>query len=136
MHKSATKCNKTLSKWCKNKHGASKFMDTFETYQVTPFLFPSSTLPFHTHSGDASPPLAQAKHPSRAGQRQGVVSEQERGERGIIAAQDRPQWRLQGELASKGTTELDGNGQRRSRSRCTSTPASSSLIPLLRKTSK
>jgi hypothetical protein len=33
MHKSATKCNKTLSKWCKNKHGASKIMDTFETYQ-------------------------------------------------------------------------------------------------------
>jgi hypothetical protein len=34
MHKSATKCNETLSKWCKNKHGASKIMDTFETYQV------------------------------------------------------------------------------------------------------
>jgi hypothetical protein len=33
MHKSATKCNKTLSKWCKNKHGASKIIDTFETYQ-------------------------------------------------------------------------------------------------------
>jgi hypothetical protein len=26
------KCNETLSKWCKNKHGASKIMDTFETY--------------------------------------------------------------------------------------------------------
>jgi hypothetical protein len=34
MHKSATKCNKTLGKWCKNKHGASKIIDTFETYQV------------------------------------------------------------------------------------------------------
>jgi hypothetical protein len=33
MHKNATKCNKTLSKWCKNKHGASKIMDTMETYQ-------------------------------------------------------------------------------------------------------
>jgi hypothetical protein len=33
MHKSATKCNETLSKWCKNKHGASKIMDTLETYQ-------------------------------------------------------------------------------------------------------
>jgi hypothetical protein len=33
MHKSATKCNKTLGKWCKNKHGASKIMDTLETYQ-------------------------------------------------------------------------------------------------------
>jgi hypothetical protein len=27
------KCNKTLGKWCKNKHGASKIMDTLETYQ-------------------------------------------------------------------------------------------------------
>jgi hypothetical protein len=34
MHKSATKCNETLSKWCKNKHGASKIMDTLETYQL------------------------------------------------------------------------------------------------------
>jgi hypothetical protein len=28
MHKNATKC-----KWCKNKHGASKIIDTFEKYQ-------------------------------------------------------------------------------------------------------
>jgi hypothetical protein len=35
MHKNAAKCNETLSKWCKNKHGASKIMDTFETYQGT-----------------------------------------------------------------------------------------------------
>jgi hypothetical protein len=34
MHKNATKCNKTLSKWCKNKHGASKIIDTFETYHT------------------------------------------------------------------------------------------------------
>jgi hypothetical protein len=34
MHKNATKCNKTQSKWCINKHGASKIIDTFETYQV------------------------------------------------------------------------------------------------------
>jgi hypothetical protein len=33
MHKSATKCNETLGKWYKNKHGASKIMDTLETYQ-------------------------------------------------------------------------------------------------------
>jgi hypothetical protein len=32
MHKNATKCDKTLSKWCKNKPGASKIIDTFETY--------------------------------------------------------------------------------------------------------
>jgi hypothetical protein len=35
MHKSATKCNETPSKWCKNKHGASKIIDTFETYHTT-----------------------------------------------------------------------------------------------------
>jgi hypothetical protein len=33
MHKNATKYNKTQSKWCINKHGASKIIDTFETYQ-------------------------------------------------------------------------------------------------------
>jgi hypothetical protein len=33
MHKSTTECNETLSKWYKNKHGASKIMNTFETYQ-------------------------------------------------------------------------------------------------------
>jgi hypothetical protein len=27
------KCNKTQDKWCKNKHGASKIIDTFEMYQ-------------------------------------------------------------------------------------------------------
>jgi hypothetical protein len=34
MHKSATKCYKTLSNWCKNKHGASKIIDMFESYQA------------------------------------------------------------------------------------------------------
>jgi hypothetical protein len=33
MHKSATKCNETSGKWCKNKHGASKIIDMLETYQ-------------------------------------------------------------------------------------------------------
>jgi hypothetical protein len=37
MHKSAMKCNKTLGKWYKNKHGASKIIDTFETYQRPPW---------------------------------------------------------------------------------------------------
>jgi predicted ribonuclease YlaK len=32
MHKSATKCNEKVGKWCKNKHGASKIIDTLETY--------------------------------------------------------------------------------------------------------
>jgi hypothetical protein len=27
-------CNETIGKWCKNKHGASKIIDTFETYQA------------------------------------------------------------------------------------------------------
>jgi hypothetical protein len=36
MHKNAMKCNKTLSKWCKNNHGASKIIDTLETYQIPP----------------------------------------------------------------------------------------------------
>jgi hypothetical protein len=38
MQKNATKCNETLSKWCKNKHGASKIMDTLETYQGSALL--------------------------------------------------------------------------------------------------
>jgi hypothetical protein len=47
MHKNATKCNKTLSKWCKNKHGASKIMDTLETYHllhIMNYFCPKSTL--------------------------------------------------------------------------------------------
>jgi hypothetical protein len=39
MHKSATKCNETLGKWCKNKHGASKIIDTLETYQAFSTFF-------------------------------------------------------------------------------------------------
>jgi hypothetical protein len=35
MHKNATKCNKTQSNWCINKHAASKIIDTFETYQTS-----------------------------------------------------------------------------------------------------
>jgi hypothetical protein len=36
MHKNAMECNETLSKWCKNKHGASKIIDTLETYHPAP----------------------------------------------------------------------------------------------------
>jgi hypothetical protein len=32
MYKNAMKCNETLRKWCKNKHGALKIIDTIETY--------------------------------------------------------------------------------------------------------
>jgi hypothetical protein len=38
MHKNATKCNETLDKWCKDKHVASKIMDTLETYQLAPTI--------------------------------------------------------------------------------------------------
>jgi hypothetical protein len=39
MYKNATKCNETIGKWCKTKHGASKIIDTFETYQTSAFFF-------------------------------------------------------------------------------------------------
>jgi hypothetical protein len=45
MHKSATKCNETIGKWCKNKHGASKIIDTFETYQWPVHEFEVEFLP-------------------------------------------------------------------------------------------
>jgi hypothetical protein len=35
MHKSATKCNETIGKWCKSKHGASKI---YNIYKVHPHL--------------------------------------------------------------------------------------------------
>jgi hypothetical protein len=42
-----TKCNETLSKWCKNKHGASKIIDTLEMHQA-PWTSSSGNNPFHT----------------------------------------------------------------------------------------
>jgi histone deacetylase 1/2 len=45
MHKSATKCNKIVGKWCKNKHEASKIIDTLEMYH-----FPSATIVRMTRS--------------------------------------------------------------------------------------
>jgi hypothetical protein len=47
MHKNATKCNETLSKWCKNKHGASKIMDTLETYHMFIGLYPKKKDEMH-----------------------------------------------------------------------------------------
>jgi hypothetical protein len=44
MYKNATKCNETLSKWYKNKHGASKIIDTFETYQLAVGVSPTAFL--------------------------------------------------------------------------------------------
>jgi hypothetical protein len=56
MHKSATKCNKTVGKWCKNKHGASKIIDMSETYQASSQELPrrrraSSQEPFQEEKG-------------------------------------------------------------------------------------
>jgi histone deacetylase 1/2 len=50
MHKNATKCNETLSKWCKNKHGASKIIDTLETYHKHRHIVETGlTLLAHAH---------------------------------------------------------------------------------------
>jgi hypothetical protein len=45
MHKSATKCNETVGKWCKNKHGASKIIDTLETYHWGGHTTPGAARP-------------------------------------------------------------------------------------------
>jgi hypothetical protein len=44
MYKNATKCNETIGKWCKNKHGASKIIDTFETYHFSEMPAPLGAL--------------------------------------------------------------------------------------------
>jgi hypothetical protein len=48
MHKNATKCNETLSKWCKNKDEASKIIDTFETYQAARSRINAALIPCRT----------------------------------------------------------------------------------------
>jgi hypothetical protein len=53
MHKNATKCNKTQSKWFINKHGASKIIDTFEAYQG----HSGSSSPIQSFFGDWQQPL-------------------------------------------------------------------------------
>jgi hypothetical protein len=59
MHKSATKCNETIGKWCKNKHGASKIIDTFETYQASKAILEISS----SASSDAMRALATFRAP-------------------------------------------------------------------------
>jgi hypothetical protein len=54
MHKNAMKCNETLSKWCKNKHGASKIIDTLETYQDAYALAAHLTICWAVFVGRAS----------------------------------------------------------------------------------
>jgi hypothetical protein len=67
MHKSATKCNETIGKWCKKKHGASKIIDTLETYHLprrmlTQFGF-APFLSHHLTAIDALPHRCYLPHP-------------------------------------------------------------------------
>jgi hypothetical protein len=67
MHKNATKCNETLNKWCKNKYGASKIMDTLETYQKS-----SSVAPCISNFGSAPCKVsfdASSGNPTHGGER-------------------------------------------------------------------
>jgi hypothetical protein len=62
MHKSATKCKETVGKWCKKKHGASKIIDTLETYH------PTAPSPLTGANTVAVPPRpANPKNQSNAG---------------------------------------------------------------------
>jgi hypothetical protein len=63
MHKNATKCNKTQSKWCINKHGASKIIDTFETYHPSGLARPDIDLNRTPSTGCGTP--AGLKKPRR-----------------------------------------------------------------------
>jgi hypothetical protein len=63
MHKSATKCNETVGKWCKNKHGASKIIDTLEMYQRAPFIGEEGVAPM----GGGCVPAPRRKSPSLHG---------------------------------------------------------------------
>jgi hypothetical protein len=62
MHKNATKCNKTQSKLCINKHGASKIIDTFETYHSEKVISVLTTL-----IAGAPTKLSIKLHASKAG---------------------------------------------------------------------
>jgi hypothetical protein len=59
MHRNAMKCNKTHNKWCINKHGASKNLDTFETYQEASFydLFSPPSREEKIYIYDTIPPI-------------------------------------------------------------------------------
>jgi hypothetical protein len=59
MHKNATKCNKTQRKWCINKHGASKIIDTFETYQ-SHFMFCTHAKYTHLMENTCAPTAGMA----------------------------------------------------------------------------
>jgi hypothetical protein len=83
MHKSATKCNETLSKWCKNKHGASKIIDTFETYQyphVRAWRYRVEYVIKHTDYTEyvSEDPVVLLCHRLKRGRRRAALRERER----------------------------------------------------------
>jgi hypothetical protein len=88
MHKSATKCNETVGKWCKNKHGASKIIDTLETYHTS--SKPAQTLrnrwelTHALHLVDSS----RAKRKKRKPYRPRPSSFSQKNDRDIIAGED------------------------------------------------
>jgi hypothetical protein len=76
MHKSATRCNETIGKWCKNKHGASKIIDTFETYQ-SPLSFPSKICKNHERNGGGRPSYSKSTMEERETQKRAQPKEEE-----------------------------------------------------------
>jgi hypothetical protein len=70
VYKSTTKCNETLGKWCKNKHGASKIIDTFETYQPPIFIGSQQTQHVELHKDDFDHvgQLTRSKHEAHGGE--------------------------------------------------------------------
>jgi hypothetical protein len=69
MYKSTTKCNETIGKWCKNKHGASKIIDTFETYHFCRQPYPQNPVKPVSHLPTPLP-LAfhdRSHHPAQHG---------------------------------------------------------------------
>jgi hypothetical protein len=75
MHKNAMKYNKTQSKWCINKHGASKIIDTFETYQPSRWWW----VWCRAHRGEAFRAVAARRRPCWCGCRGGGGSRQRDG---------------------------------------------------------
>jgi hypothetical protein len=53
--------NKTQSKWCINKHGASKIIDTFETYQS--FRHARGSMELVEHALNVDPKARPVKQP-------------------------------------------------------------------------
>jgi hypothetical protein len=69
MHKNATKCKKTQRKWCINKDGASKIIDTLETYQA-----PASKAWFAPRAVAPDHPTASAPPTRKVSSRKTVIT--------------------------------------------------------------